>query len=558
MSKARDLSDFISVATVDATEIADLAITHAKLHNDMNLSSKTVTLPSAITNTITNKLPLAGGTLTGSIIIDSSSSASLTLDRVSNTAGSTIDFKTAGALKWYMGLRGLSNDNFYIRDEVGNTNALTITSGGASTFAGTVTASSGLTVGNSNIGSNTSHLANLTINNNGNIGSAYNTSAIQIVTGGDVNFNQKVIAKSSSSGDYVRMYGGSGTGKWDIYGSSANLRFSDNDSAGFVQFDTKVGIGTAAPTSKLEVNGGADGSVVFSGRSDGGNGNNTRFNLIAYANGGGANYGGGLKIQTRSATNVFADAITVQSNGYVGIGTINPDNILHVETSAGGGPQIELESTSGTANSGFIGFDGTSLQISTQRDMVNGSRKDTSKSWGGINIVGAAAGSYIQLATSEGNNNNAVTRMTVSKEGYVAKPYQPAFSVRVPYISAANYTGGSTTICLNPSVIYANIGNHFSGSTGRFTAPVAGYYVFGACVRYDAFTGSYFYMTLTKNASTFLARHLSTATGSYLPMTITAATTLAAGDYVHIVVQSSGDGDVAIDGDSNFFGYLVG
>ena len=253
MSKARDLSDFISVATVDATEIADLAITHAKLHNDMNLSSKTVTLPSAITNTITNKLPLAGGTLTGSIIIDSSSSASLTLDRVSNTAGSTIDFKTAGALKWYVGLRGLSNDNFYIRDEVGNTNALTITSGGASTFAGTVTASSGLTVGNSNIGSNTSHLANLTINNNGNIGSANNTSAIQIVTGGDVNFNQKVVANSTSSGDYVRMYAGSGTGKWDIYGSGANLRFSDNDSAGSVQFDTKVGIGESSPLGILHL-----------------------------------------------------------------------------------------------------------------------------------------------------------------------------------------------------------------------------------------------------------------------------------------------------------------
>ena len=43
MSKARDLSNFISDATVDASEIADLAVTHAKLHTDMNLSSKTLT-----------------------------------------------------------------------------------------------------------------------------------------------------------------------------------------------------------------------------------------------------------------------------------------------------------------------------------------------------------------------------------------------------------------------------------------------------------------------------------------------------------------------------------
>ena len=60
-------------------------------------------------------------------------------------------------------------------------------------------------------------------------------------------------AHSSSSGDYVRMYGGTGTGKWDIYGNGANLRIGDNESAGFVQFDTNVGIGTAAPLSKLDV-----------------------------------------------------------------------------------------------------------------------------------------------------------------------------------------------------------------------------------------------------------------------------------------------------------------
>jgi len=43
MSKARNLSDFISDATIDSTEIADLSVTHAKLHTDMNLSSKTLT-----------------------------------------------------------------------------------------------------------------------------------------------------------------------------------------------------------------------------------------------------------------------------------------------------------------------------------------------------------------------------------------------------------------------------------------------------------------------------------------------------------------------------------
>jgi len=44
MSKARDLSDFISTATIDSTELADLSVTHAKLHATMDLTSKTVTL----------------------------------------------------------------------------------------------------------------------------------------------------------------------------------------------------------------------------------------------------------------------------------------------------------------------------------------------------------------------------------------------------------------------------------------------------------------------------------------------------------------------------------
>jgi len=49
MSKARNLSDFISDPTISSTEIADQAVTHPKLHGTMDLSSKTVTLPTLST-----------------------------------------------------------------------------------------------------------------------------------------------------------------------------------------------------------------------------------------------------------------------------------------------------------------------------------------------------------------------------------------------------------------------------------------------------------------------------------------------------------------------------
>ena len=83
--------------------------------------------------------------LTGNITIDSAASAGLVLDRANTTSGSTIDFKTAGTLKWYMGLRGLSNDNFYIRNEIGSTDALTI-DGTGKIGIGTTSPGSTLTV----------------------------------------------------------------------------------------------------------------------------------------------------------------------------------------------------------------------------------------------------------------------------------------------------------------------------------------------------------------------------------------------------------------------------
>ena len=219
---------------------------------------------STLTTALATKLPLSGGTMTGNISHGGNFTLDVAGDIILDADGAEVFFADGGT---NYGKTMKSGNDFRLKSEISDGDfvvqgvdngsvitALTLdmSAAGAATFNAGVTAT-GLTVGNSAIGSNTSHLANLTINNNGNIGSANNTSAIQIVTGGDVNFNQKVVANSTSSGDYVRMYAGSGTGKWDIYGSGANLRFSDNDSAGSVQFDTKVGIGESSPLGILHL-----------------------------------------------------------------------------------------------------------------------------------------------------------------------------------------------------------------------------------------------------------------------------------------------------------------
>tara|TARA_B100000575_G_scaffold154358_1_gene123115 strand:+ start:1486 stop:4176 length:2691 start_codon:yes stop_codon:yes gene_type:complete len=68
------------------------------------------------------------------------------------------------------------------------------------------------------------------------------TTGIATATSNIVTTTGRFISNSTSSGDYIRLYASDGTGKWDIYGNGADLRFSDNDSAGVVRFDTDIAI----------------------------------------------------------------------------------------------------------------------------------------------------------------------------------------------------------------------------------------------------------------------------------------------------------------------------
>jgi len=116
---------------------------------------------------------------------------------------------------------------------------------------------------------------------------------------------------------------------------------------------------------------------------------------------------------------VLTEAMRITNTGNVGIGEDTPENILHIKTAAAGGPQIQLESTSGTAAAAFINFDSTSLQLSTQRDMVDGTWYDTAKSWGGINIQGPAGGSFITFQTAAASNTSPSERLRIASDGKI-------------------------------------------------------------------------------------------------------------------------------------------
>jgi len=186
--------------------------------------------------------------------------------------------------------------------------------------------------------------------------------------------------------------------------------------------DNRLGIGTTSPTSKLSIFGSQAAIDITRGNSGDSKWEFSSDSTALYFS------------EMSTGTRAYMMAIK-ETTGNVGIGTTSPDNILHIETSNAGGPQIQLESTSGTASAAFINFDSTSLQLSTQRDMVDGDWYDTSKSWGGINIQGPASGSFITFHTAGASNTSPTERMRIV----------PAGAVGINNSSPDSFSGGGST-----------------------------------------------------------------------------------------------------------------
>ena len=251
--------------------------------------------------------------------------------------------------------------------------------------------------------------------------------------------------------------------------------------------DGEVGIGTTGPEVKLEVNGGADDSVVFGGRSDGGNGNNRRFNLIAYADGGGANYGGGLKIQTRDSVNVFHDRITVRSNGYVGIG--NNDAAYHID--ARGGTSTAFGMRVKTGDNGYDGlivsnsavlkcYPAAGQSVSLQAYNSSGSAKTGVKVTGASTPAGDISTEIESVTELLGHNVYDNGSYGTSNDQYVdLEDWSPTDFRILEIFGTANPNSGGSGAYADPVHMYVYNGTGWNGAEvtyyvyGKSVAPLA-------------------------------------------------------------------------------------
>jgi hypothetical protein len=127
-------------------------------------------------------------------------------------------------------------------------------------------------------------------------------------------------------------------------------------------------------------------------------------------------------------------------------------------------------------------------------------------------------------------------------------PYQPAFggkNTTSSTISSGNVFKLNSMEC--------NVGNHYSTSTGRFTAPVAGQYLFSGTWMSSQPDSGYSYMKLRKNGGTVASSY---TTKYDTNCSISIILTLAAGDYVDPYIDTGSF--YQYDSYHSYCGHLIG
>ena len=164
---------------------------------------------------------------------------------------------------------------------------------------------------------------------------------------------------------------------------------------------------------------------------------------------------------------------------------------------------------------------------------------------------------YMGMQDSDGvffiDNNSDGHDFKIDRSGRITTPSQPSF--RITKSGGPFNTGGATVVWDN---VIHNEGSHYNTSNGRFTAPVAGTYIFHYYSIYQ-YNSSNDLWDFKLNGSTFAGSRMHFSSGSVSSawdnITNTQIIKLSANDYVEIYAT-----DHTLHGGdwSHFCGHLLG
>ena len=237
--------------------------------------------------------------------------------------------------------------------------------------------------------------------------------------------------------------------------------------------------------------------------------------------------------------------------GNVDIGlalTSNNTNTLSV------GGDIELQktvTTDGDSLGQVVFWNNTNAGAASGTSFVN----DVARIKGVMDGTGNNSGGRLEFYT-KADAGSSQKVMDINGSGYITIPYQPSF------LAAANFsvvTYASGTKIIFDTIASHNTGNHFNTTTGRFTAPVTGVYLFSISMWVQAASNPQLILRIN-NLETRYATDVTllAASGASGNQGYAVVLKLTANDYVEPFTRIDAAGGELYGRHAHFSGHLLG
>jgi hypothetical protein len=270
-----------------------------------------------------------------------------------------------------------------------------------------------------------------------------------------------------------------------------------------------------------------------------------------------------MRFYTNGHTN---ERMRISSSGNIGIGTTNPSALLNIEKSTNSGdygvfPMAIINNSLATQGNGTSSYNFAAIYTNTGNGEVKMGMQSSyaAGTWEPQGILNVATNHPMVLKT------NNTERMRISSAGIITAPSQVSFKA---YMAGANpYLSKSTNNTIPYNAEEYDTQGNFSTSTYRFTAPVAGKYLF--TVNLNVFgldDTAYLNLTLYINSSStrylYILANLPTGNTGDTSISGSDILSLAAGDTVAVRVYTDGTGTFGMSAGglsyNSFSGHLLG